>query len=220
MNVNAVKNIETWIRASGTGSVMPRNRPSGDPFAVRAASSSGLIRISPNAKNKSPVTIETVSTCTICESASTKPTLSRSDRDRSTRRGRSGMVSNGVPRSAAASCSALASGSRIGRTPAIMVDSRNDTAIVIRNTRANHSRGRWTVAAMVHTGPLKKTSTVNNITGSARSNRLPTEARLPSIMRTAQPRMAPPPLAVPRRISATMTASATRSAHTRGLGPP
>lgn len=105
-------------------------------------------------------------------------------------------------------------------TPAIVVDSRNATAISIRNSNAHHSRGRCTVAAMVHTGPLKNTSTVNNITGSARSNRLPTEARLASIMRTAHPRMAPAPVAVPRKISATMTASATRSTHRSALGPP
>ena len=89
-----------------------------------------------------------------------------------------------------------------------------------RNTSASHSLPRLMVDAMVHTGELKNTSTVNNITGSARTSMAPIDARLARVMRAAQPNTDPTPVAVHTNIVAMTMASRIMSTSTRGLGPP
>jgi len=52
----------------------------------------------------------------------------------------------------------------------------------VRNSSASHKRGREIVAAMSHTGELKKTRIVSNSSGSARVNIDPAAARFDVVM--------------------------------------
>ena len=103
------------------------------------------MRINPNTKKMSPVATATASTWLSCDSASTKTTLTRSGLDSGTRRGRSGIASNGVPASPSASAASLASGCMIGRARLNVLDTRNAAAMANRNSSAIHSRVRLTV---------------------------------------------------------------------------
>ena len=76
------------------------------------------------------------------------------------------------------------------------MDTTNTAAITVRNSSASHKRGREMVAAMSHTGELKKTRIVSNSRGSARDTIDPAAARFDVVICTAQPRIEPAPHAV------------------------
>ena len=108
----------------------------------------------------------------------------------------------------------------IGPTRSAVTDTTNTAAITVRNSSASHNRGRDTVAAMSHTGELKKTRIVSKSSGSARVTIDPAAARFDVVICTAQPRIEPAPHAVSPRMAAITMASTMRSTRTRGLGPP
>ena len=60
------------------------------------------------------------------------------------------------------------SATSIGLTRSRVTDTTNTAAMSVRNSSASHKRGREIVAAMSHTGELKKTRIVSNSSGSAR----------------------------------------------------
>src|SRR3984893_4492725 len=95
----------------------------------------------------------------------------------------------------------------IGRTRSAVTVTTNAAAIAVRNVSASHNRGRETVAAMSHTGALKKTRNVSNSSGRARVASDPAAARFDIVVCTAQPRIEPAPQAVSAKIGATTTAS-------------
>src|SRR6202790_5471637 len=108
----------------------------------------------------------------------------------------------------------------IGRTRAAVTVTPNAAAIAERKVNATHNRGRETVAAMSHTGELKKTRNVSNSSGRARVANDPASARFDIVICTAQTRIEPAPQAGSARIAATTAASKRRSTSNRGLGPP
>jgi len=71
-------------------------------------------------------------------------------------------------------------GARLAR--ARVTDTTNTAAMSVRNSSASHKRGREIVAAMSHTGELKKTRIVSNSSGSARVNIDPAAARFDVVM--------------------------------------
>ncbi len=162
------------------------------PPALRGTAGSGRAR-----RRCSDVTTATTRICASCDAVSTNITLARSAR-------RSGGAGRRIrhrrerrARPTARRDPSLVSGAfMIGRNRSIVTVTTNTAAISERNSSASHRRRREIVAAISHTGELKKTRNVNSSTGSARTNSEPAAARCDIVVRAVQPRIDPAPVAV------------------------